>query len=582
MSTIYHAPLADIEFLLMEVLQIGALQSLPQFAHMDADVVRTVLTQGARFAEQVLSPINGPGDIEAAQLVNGQVQYPQGFAEAYARYAADGWLGLDMPERVGGQFLPRVLQVAFAEMSNGANLAFSMLPVTIRAAARLLLAHGDADTVARYVPGMVDGSCAATIVISEPQAGSDVGRTLSLATPQLDGSYCVTGNKVFISNGDHEFAPQIVHMMLARTPGAPAGTRGVSLFLVPKFCGEGAARRRNAVQVMRVEHKMGLKASPTCALEFKDAEAIRIGQEGRGLQTMFAMVNTMRLEVAVQGVGIAAAATSRAIRYAAERLQGGAPEGKPAAIIGHPDIRRMLLTMRARTGALRALTYEAALQLDLGESGDAQALALSQWLLPICKAYATDIALDVANLGVQVFGGYGYVTDGGMEQYVRDVRVAAIYEGTNGIQAIDLVTRKLLGDEGARLQHYVARMRADIELHREQASVTAICAATESGAVLLESVSRQMIEQGRAYKQSPDLEAGAAAYLKLAGVVGGAWMWLRIAGRSNGASALHRLNRSTAEFYAKVLSAEAKLYAEQCLTGAAATALDEEQWMAGQ
>jgi alkylation response protein AidB-like acyl-CoA dehydrogenase len=349
LSTIYHPPLADIEFLLMEVLQIGALQSLPQFSHMDADVVRTVLTQGARFAEQVLSPINGPGDIETARLVDGQVRFPKGFAEAYTQYAADGWLGLDMPERVGGQSLPRVLQVAFAEMSNGANLAFSMLPVTIRAAARLLLAHGDADTALRYLPGLVDGSCAATIVISEPQAGSDVGRTLSLATPQLDGSYSVTGTKVFISNGDHELAPQILHMVLARTPGAPAGTRGVSLFLVPKFCGEGAARRRNTMQVTRVEHKMGLKASPTCVLEFSGAEAIRIGQEGRGLQAMFAMVNTMRLEVAVQGVGIAAAATSRAIRYAAERLQGGAPERKPAAIIGHPDIRRMLLTMRART-----------------------------------------------------------------------------------------------------------------------------------------------------------------------------------------------------------------------------------------
>lgn len=581
MSTVYHTPLADIEFLLIDVLRADTLKSLPKFAHLDEDTVRTVLAQGARFAEQVLSPINGPGDVETARLVDGQVRYPRGFAEVYERYAADGWLGLDMPERVGGQGLPRVLQVAFAEMSNGANLAFSMLPVTIRAAARLLLEHGSPELVERFVPGLVDGSCAATIVISEPQAGSDVGRTQSLAVPQPDGGYRLSGTKVFISNGDHELANQILHMVLARTPGAAAGTRGLSLFLVPKYCGEGDARRRNAVRVARVEHKMGLKASPTCVLEFTDAEAIRIGQEGRGLQAMFAMVNTMRLEVAVQGVGIAGAATGRALRYAAERLQGGAPEQKPSAISGHPDVRRMLLTMRARTGALRGLTYEAALALDLGEAGDADALAFSQWLLPICKAYGTDMALDVANLAVQVFGGYGYVTDSGVEQYVRDVRVAAIYEGTNGIQAIDLVMRKLAGDGGARLRQYVGRMRGDVERYGGQPGLAAIREATATGAQLLEQVSDRLLSRD-AGLSAADLEAGAVAYLRLAGVVGGAWMWLRIAAASPGSGALHRLNRSTAEFHARVLSAEAQLHAAQCLSGAAVTALDGEQWLAAQ
>jgi len=578
MSTVYHAPLADIEFVLLQVLRIDALASLPKFAHLDADSVRTVLAQGARFAEEVLSPINGPGDAEGARLIDGCVRYPAGFANAYAGYAADGWLGLDMPEHVGGQGLPRVLQVAFAEMTNGANLAFSMLPVTIRAAAKLLLEHGSPEVVQRFVPGLVDGSCAATIVISEPQAGSDVGRAQSLAVPQPDGSYHLTGTKVFISNGDHELAPQILHMVLARTPGAAAGTRGLSLFLVAKFCGEGAARRRNAVRVARVEHKMGLKASPTCVLEFDGAEAIRIGPEGRGLQSMFAMVNTMRLEVAVQGVGIAGAATGRALRYAAERLQGGAPQDRPPAIIAHPDVRRMLLTMRARTGALRGLVYEAALALDRGEAGDAAALAFSQWLLPICKAYASDTALEVANLAVQVFGGYGYITDSGVEQYVRDVRVAAIYEGTNGIQAIDLVTRKLAGDGGARLREYIARMRADVERCSGQPSVAGIRAATDEGARLLEQVSERLLAREGGTTPA-DLEAGAVAYLRLAGVVGGAWMWLRIASESTGPGALHRLNRATAEFHARVLGPEAELYAAQCLSGAGLTALDEEQWL---
>jgi len=579
MSTVYHTPLADIESLLVDVLRVGELKSLPQFAHLDDETVRTVLAQGARFAEQVLSPINGPGDLETARLVDGEVRYPRGFAEAYARYAADGWLGLDMPERVGGQGLPRVLQVAFAEMSNGANLAFSMLPVTIRAAARLLLEHGSPEIVQRFVPGLVDGSCAATIVISEPQAGSDVGRTQSIAVPQSDGSYRLSGTKVFISNGDHELAPQIVHMVLARTPGAAAGTRGLSLFLVPKFCGEGAARRRNAARVVRIEHKMGLKASPTCVLEFTDAEAIHIGREGRGLQAMFAMVNTMRLEVAVQGVGIAGAATGRALRYAAERLQGGAPEQKPSAIMVHPDVRRMLLTMRARTGALRGLVYEAALALDRGEAGDAEALAFSQWLLPICKAYGTDTALDVANLAVQVFGGYGYVTDSGVEQYVRDVRVAAIYEGTNGIQAIDLVVRKLAGDGGARLRQYVARMRDDIRCASGEPALAGIREATADGARLLEEVSERLLARDGGMSAA-DLEAGAVAYLRLAGVVGGAWAWLRIAATSSGQGAEHRLNRSTAEFYARLLSPEAQLHAAQCLAGAAVTELDDDQWLA--
>lgn len=584
MNTTYRAPLADLEFLLLEVLEVAQLRALPSFATLDDGTVRSILAQGARFAETVLSPINGPGDAEGARLEAGQVRYPEGFAAAYAQYAADGWLGLDLPERAGGQGLSRLLQAAFAEMTNGANLAFCMLPVTIRAAARLLLEHGSPALQQQYLPGLVDGSCAATIAISEPQAGSDVGRLQSLARPQPDGSFLLSGNKIFISNAGHQLTPQIAHMVLARTPDAPPGTRGISLFLVPEFVGTGAAQRRNGVQVVRVEHKMGLKASPTCAVEFQEARAIQIGATGRGLQAMFAMVNTMRLEVAIQGVGIAAAATQRAMQYAQERLQGGAPDARPVKLLAHADVRRMLLTMRARTEAIRGLTLEAALQLDLGENSlDAavaeRARAFAQWLLPICKAYATDTALDVANLAVQVFGGYGYVTDSGVEQYVRDVRVGAIYEGTNGIQAIDLVTRKLVGDGGERLGQYLDRMREAVAVAAGDAELAAPCAVVASGIATLERVSRNLLLLAEE-RRHDDLEAGAVAYLRLAGAVGGAWMLLRQATRATRTAALHRAKRRLAVFHADHLSPEIELYAAQALAGAAATALSDEEWRA--
>jgi alkylation response protein AidB-like acyl-CoA dehydrogenase len=582
--TSYIAPTDDLQFLLTRVLDLDRLRTLQAFDAFDEGVVRSILEEGARFSEEVLSPINGPGDECGAYLRDGKVEYPPGFAEAFARYAADGWLGVDLPARVGGQGLPRVLQAAFAEMSNGANLAFSMLPVTIRAAARLLLAHGAESVVQRFVPAMVNGDCAATIVISEPQAGSDVGRIQTLAVPQADGSFRVSGTKCFISNADNEFSPQIAHMVLARTAGAAAGTRGLSLFLVPKFLDAPLGRVRNGVKVLRVEHKMGLKASPTCVVEFDASHGQRIGSEGRGLTAMFAMVNTMRLEVAMQGVAIAAAATGRALRYAFERLQGGAPEQPPRPIVRHPEVRRMLLTMRARTEGLRALTLEAALQLDLSEHADEdderrRALGFAQWLLPICKAYASDTAFDIASMAVQVFGGYGYIRETGVEQYVRDVRVAAIYEGTNGIQAIDLLMRKLIADRGARLLEYLERMRADARAAAADAELAPIRSAVLDGATLLERVSNALLERA-AQSRPADLEAGAAAYLKLAGLAGCAWMWLRMASKADGGSALHRSKRASARFFAQMLMPEATLHAAQALAGDGAEPSDEE-WMAG-
>jgi alkylation response protein AidB-like acyl-CoA dehydrogenase len=581
MTSIYRAPAADLEFLLTRVLDFAQLKALPAFEGLDADTVRGVLEQGARYAQTVLAPINAVGDAQPARLVNGGVEYSPGFAGAYRQYCQDGWMGLDLPQRLGGQGMPRLLQAAFAEMTNGANLAFSMLPVTVRAAAKLLLAHGAPELVDSLVPALIEGRCAATIAITEPQAGSDVGRIRSMAVEQPGGGFRLSGTKIFISNGDNDFTDQIVHMVLARTPDGAPGTRGLSLFVVPKLT---AAKSANGVRVARVEHKMGLKASPTCVVEFDGAEAVRIGVAGRGLQAMFAMVNTMRLEVAVQGVAVGGAALNRAVQFALERAQGGAPAQSPVSIIEHPDVRRMLMLMRARVEALRALTLEAALQLDLAENhpqpeAAAKALGLSQWLLPICKACATDAGLDVANMAVQVFGGAGYVTDTGVEQYVRDVRVGSIYEGTNGIQAIDLVTRKLIADGAARCREFLAMIRASVHAAATVGGIEPVRQAVTHSADVLERVSLQLLDwstQGRA----ADIEAGAVAYLRLAGLVGGGWMWLRMVASDSGAPDLNAIKRATALFYAQNLLPECELLARQATLGADA-APSPAQWQAG-
>jgi alkylation response protein AidB-like acyl-CoA dehydrogenase len=581
MSTTYHAPLADLEFLLEEVLDVDDLLALPAFAQVDRDVVRSVLVEGAKFAEQVLSPTNAAGDAVGARLEDGRVEFPPGYAAAYAQYARDGWLGLDLPASIGGQGLPHVVQAAFAEMTNGANMAFSMLPVTLRAAARLLIEHGGDELLRRHGSGLADGSCAATIAITEPDAGSDVGRLKTLAVPQPDGSYRLQGTKIFISNGDHELAPQIIHMVLARTPDASPGTRGISLFLVPRNVDGG----RNAVRVVRLEQKMGLKGSPTCVLAFEGATGYRIGAEGRGLQQMFAMVNTMRLEVAIQGVGIAGAATARAVRYAHERAQGGAPDRSPSPIVEHPDVRRMLLTMRARTEAIRALTLETALQLDRAEhhtdaAERARALGLAQWLLPICKAWSSDTGFEVANLAIQVHGGLGYVKDAGVEQYLRDVRVASIYEGTNGIQSIDMLHRKLVGDGGTRQREWVARIRADLAAAAGDASLGALGAGLGPAVDGFDRVSSELL--GRSTGGAARIEGGAVGYLRLAGLVGGGWMWLRMAAAARADSPLHRIKRRLASFYVAHVLPEYALCVAHALYGdALLDAPDATEWLAG-
>lgn len=572
MNSTYAPPVDDLRFVLNDVLDYQQLFAMPAFAHADAELADAVLLEAARFTGGVLGPLNGPGDVHGCRLENGRVLTPPGFRDAYWQYVEAGWPGLDMPQAYGGQALPLTLQAACAEMVNGACVAFGMLPLMARAATRLLIAHAPKAVLDVMAPPLAAGLWGATICISEAQAGSDVGRIATRAVPRGDGRYALSGTKIFITYGDQDFTQQIIHMVLARLPDAPPGTRGLSLFVVPsRRLENGRPGAANGVAVSRVEHKMGLKASPTCVLDFDDAEGYLVGREHAGLKAMFTMVNAMRLEVAMQGVAVAGAATAKAQRYALERPQGGDPARPAVPIIEHADVRRMLYLMRARTEAMRALVLETALQLDLAQAGEpaqrAAALALAEWLLPVCKACGAETGFEVANLAVQIFGGHGYVSDAGVEQYVRDSRVMSIYEGANGIQALDLVMRKLTQDDGERYRLFTARIRADLDRTGARAELAPVHAAVADGLARLDACTAALLV--RLARHGRDAEAGASAYLALVGLVAGGWMWLRMAAVADGDTPLHRAKGSLARFYAEYLMPEVPTLACRALLGAA-------------
>ena len=570
MSDSYTAPLDDSLFILERVIRWDRLFDLPAYRHADSDLAAAVLTEGAKFCEQVLGPVNAVGDEQGSVLQAGRVKTPDGFREAYREFTAAGWPGLDMPEEYGGQQLPLTVQVAFAEMMNGACLSFAMLPLMLRAGSRLLIDHADEELKQRVVPKLVSGEWGATICITEAQAGSDVGRIRTLARPEADGSYRLTGAKIFITYGDQDFTEQIIHLVLARTPDAPPGTRGISLFLVPAALFDSG--QANGVRVERLEKKMGLKASPTCVLNLENATGYRLGEEHRGLNAMFTMVNLMRLEVSVQGPAIGAAATAKALNYARERPQGGPPDAGAVRIIEHADVRRMLLIMHCRNMAMRALVFEAASNLDIAHNGTdederRQAMQLAEYLLPVCKACGSEAGFEVASLAVQVFGGHGYITESGVEQYVRDVRVAAIYEGTNGIQALDLVTRKLLRDQGARFRILADRIESTLAGSGAAASIGEIHQATQTGLAVLERSTQYVLQLAGEGRQR-EMEFIAKDYCLLTGLVAGAWMWLRIAqaGADDDRDDLFR-HGNCARFYAGYLMPEMHALAHRVNTG---------------
>lgn len=566
MSEDYVPPLKESLFLLDKVLGWQHLFELPAFAHVDKEVAEAVLREGAKFCEEVIAPINRTGDAEGSQLKEGKVITPNCFREAYTQFVESGWAGLDMPEEYGGQGLPLSVQLAFAEMLNGACISFSMLPIMLRAASWLLIEHGPEELVEKTVPRLVSGEWGATICISEAQAGSDVGRIRTRAVLQEDGSYRLTGSKIFISYGDHDLTSQIVHMVLARVPDAPQGTAGLSLFVVPKLRFD--SEENNHVSVSRVEKKMGLKASPTCVLNFDDSIGYRIGEEHQGLRCMFTMVNLMRLEVSIQGPAVAGAANYKALRYASQRPQGGRPDQKAVNIIEHADVRRMLLTMRSRTDAMRALVYEAAFNLDLARAAETEeernkARYIAEFLLPVCKACGSETGFDVANLAIQVFGGHGYVADAGVEQHVRDVRVAGIYEGSNGIQALDLVFRKLIKDSGRRYGLLKKRIEDDLRANQQSAALREIHLAVDSGLQILSDCTRYLLDGGCGKR---NVEAGATHYLQLTGLVAGGWMVFRSAAAvANDAGQSEKL--VYANYYALDLVARANVLQENIKAG---------------
>jgi 3-(methylthio)propanoyl-CoA dehydrogenase len=436
----------------------------------DPDIAQAVAEGVGQFAQGVWAPLNRVGDTEGARLENGVVTLPEGYAEAYQAFVEAGWGAVAAPEAHGGQALPYALACCVLETLGAANFGFALLPMLTVGAIEAIDHHGSADQKALYLPRLVTGEWSGTMNLTEPQAGSDVGALRTTATPIGDGEhagkYRIKGTKIFITFGDHELAGNIVHLVLARVPGAPTGSRGISLFIVPKYLPDpdGKPGRRNDVKVVSLEHKMGIHVSPTCVMSYGDNDDCIgeiVGTENEGLRAMFTMMNSARINVGSQGVQVAEAAWQRARAYARERVQSaraGSPDKTPVAIVGHPDVRRMLLRMRALTEGARALLYYTAGQVDRGVGGDALAKARADLLVPLIKAWGTDVGVEVASLGVQIHGGMGFIEETGAAQHYRDARIAPIYEGTNGIQAADLVTRKLGMQDGGVLTALMAEI----------------------------------------------------------------------------------------------------------------------------
>ncbi len=522
----YRAPLDDIGFTLTHVVPLASLHGLPGLVDADDETLAALLEQAGRFAEEVVAPTNRDGDREGARIVDGGVVTPASFHTAYARYVASGWGAMQHPEEHGGGGFPLLAATAVKELITSANMAFSLNPLLTTGAVHLLTHHASPEQQARYLPRMVTGEWAGTMNLTEPQAGSDVGAVTARAVPAGDGTYRVTGQKIYITYGDHDLSEQIVHLVLARLPDAPPGTKGISLFIVPKLLvgADGTLGERNDVQVVSLEHKLGIHASPTCVMAFGEggegAVAELVGEPHDGMRQMFTMMNDARLGVGLQGLAIAERAAQHAEAYARERLQGRAPGAAPGVqspIVDHPDVRRMLLETRATIDAMRALCYENARALDLAlhapddEARD-HAQRLADLLTPLSKSWCTDLGVELTSTALQVFGGMGYVEETGVAQHLRDARIAPIYEGTNGIQAIDLVARKLASDGGAT----VLALLDELAPASLPTAVADLAAPLSDAIGVARDVTALLLERG---DRPLDVLAGATPYLRLLSTV---------------------------------------------------------------
>jgi alkylation response protein AidB-like acyl-CoA dehydrogenase len=538
--TDYSAPLRDMQFILDEVAGLDAVASLPGCEEAAPDVVAAILDEAGKFAAGVLAPLNRVGDVQGCRLEpDGRVVTPDGWAQAYAQFRDAGWLGLSLPQAFGGQGLPKLVSTPVWEMWFATNMAFAMLPqLNVSQAEALRIAADDAQK-ALWLTRVVSGEWGATMNLTEPQAGSDLAATRCRAEPRADGSYRLFGQKIFISYGEHELTPNIVHLVLARLPDAPAGVKGLSLFIVPKYLvdADGCLGARNDVRCIAIEHKLGIRGSPTCTMSYGDAGGAvgyLVGAPNRGLETMFIMMNEARFGVGVQGAGLAERAYQFALAHARERVQGrNAVTGKAGQpILDHPDVKRMLLSMRARVMAMRALLYTAAGWFDFARHHADAALAAKyrryvDLVMPVAKGWCTELGNDVCDDAIQVFGGMGFVEETGIAQFFRDARIITIYEGTTGIQANDLVGRKILREGGETLRELAADVRATAAALAADRALADIGAALGEALAALESAADWLLANGR--DKPGEVLAGAVPFLHLFGTVCGAWQLARVA-----------------------------------------------------
>ncbi len=597
MST-YSAPLKDMMFVMTELAGLDKVAALPGCEEATADVVEAILDESAKFTSGVLAPLNKSADEEGARWANKEVTVPKGFKEAYAQFVDNGWNALGGDPEFGGQGLPRLVSAAVQEMWKSSNMAFSLCPLLTLGAIDALELAGSEEQKATYLPNMVSGKWTGTMNITEPQAGSDLAAIRTRAVPQGDGTYRIFGNKIFITYGEHDMAENIVHLVLARTPDAPEGVKGISLFVVPKFLvnadGSGGYKlgARNDTYCVSIEHKLGIHASPTCVMALGDnggAIGTLVGKENEGLKYMFVMMNAARFAVGLEGLAISERAYQHAVAYARERVQGRAIEGSPAAvpIIRHPDIRRMLMLMRANTEAMRALDYSVAAALDAAQRhADAAERARNQafvdLMIPVVKGWSTETGNAMSYLGVQVHGGMGFVEETGAAQYMRDARITTIYEGTTGIQANDLMGRKIAREGGATVKAVVGLMRQTQQeaAARPGPAFAALAAALGRGIDAVVQAADYIVAGFGSDVRA--VAVGAVPFLRLMGVVCGGWMMTRAAlaaqGKIDGGDAdpFYPAKIATARFYADHVLVEAPGLAQEVVQGgASALALDE-------
>ena len=563
----FSAPVEEQNFVLKHIVVIDALAQHTRFADATPDMVQAIVDGIGAFAEGEFAPLNRIGDTVGARLIDGKVVMPDGFVAAYKSYVANGWGSINAPAEFGGQGLPFSMATVALDSLGAANMAFALCPILSVGAIEAINHHGTDRQKALFLPKLSTGAYSGTMNLTEPQAGSDVGALKSTATPRGDGTYHIKGTKIYISFGDHDMAENIVHLVLARTPDGPAGTKGISLFLVPKYRvdADGGIGAQNDIKVVSIEHKMGINASPTCVLAFgEEGECIGelIGPEFGGMRAMFTMMNNARLNVGLQGVQVAEAATQKAIWFARERVQSAkasGPSREPVSIVEHPDVRRMLLRMKAGTQAIRALLYLASGYVDRATLGEAGAQEMVDLLTPLAKTYGTDMGSEIASLGIQVHGGMGFVEETGAAQYYRDIRIAAIYEGTNGIQAADLVGRKLAMQGGDVIRNHLAAISADAAEH---AGLSALAAATAN-------VTDYMLNA-----DIDDRLAGSYAYMNMMAVATSGWLMLKQlraaqAAIANGdTSAFLRGKVAACRYYLDVMVPEAMAFKGSAMVGA--------------